>query len=191
MSQQKLDPAWATLEHVEICKTPHLQVDKETVATPSRPTGVDWYVVRRPRATVVAPRLRDGRYVLIRQERPAVQLLTWEFPAGQVDANGETVQQTALRELGEEAALICVGELVPLGHFYSSVGFTDEVCELFLATDCEPTTEAFKKDHHEAISEVLPVAATELTRMICDGEISDANTLSAYARLVAKGLLTP
>ncbi len=48
-----------------------------------------------------------------------------------------------------------------------------------------------ERDHHEAISEVLPVEPAELTRMIATGEISDANTLSAYARLLAKGLLTP
>ncbi len=164
-------------------------MDKETVATPSRPEGVEWYVVHRPRATVVAPRLRDGRFVLIRQERPAVRLLTWEFPAGQVDAGGETVHETARRELGEEAGLICRGELIPLGHFFSSVGFTDEVCELFLATDCESADDIFEMDHHEAISEVLPVTPAELTRMISEAEISDANTLSAYARLLAKGLL--
>jgi ADP-ribose pyrophosphatase len=191
MSPQALESAWTTLETLQICKTPHLQVAKETVATPSRPGGVEWYVVHRPRATVVAPRLVDGRFVLIRQERPAVRLLTWEFPAGQVDPGGESVQETARRELGEEAGLVCLGELMALGHFYSSVGFTTEVCELFLATDCESAAHSFDKDHHEAISEVMPVEPGELKRMIADGEISDANTLAAYARLLAKGLLTP
>jgi ADP-ribose pyrophosphatase len=191
MSPHALERNWTTLASLQICTTPHLQVDKETVATPSRPGGVDWYVVRRPQATVVAPRLRDGRFVLIRQERPAVRLITWEFPAGQVDPGGENVQETARRELGEEAGLVCPEALIALGHFYSSVGFTDEVCELFLATNCEFAAHSFEKDHHEAISEVMPVEPAKLSRMIADGEISDANTLSAYARLLAKGLLTP
>jgi ADP-ribose pyrophosphatase len=125
--------------------------------------------------------------VLIRQERPAVRLETWEFPAGQIDPNGESARETALRELAEEAGLVCSGELVTLGRFFSSVGFTDEVCELFLATDCEPAPHAPRADEHEVISEFLTVSPGRLLEMIADGTVFDANTLSACARLLALG----
>ena len=39
--------------------------------------------------------------------------------------------QGADPELGEEAGVTCRGELVSLGYFYSSAGFTDEQAHLF------------------------------------------------------------
>ena len=42
-------------------------------------------VARRHTAAVVAPQTIDGKFILIRQERIAVQRVLWEFPAGQVD----------------------------------------------------------------------------------------------------------
>jgi 8-oxo-dGTP pyrophosphatase MutT (NUDIX family) len=65
-------------------------------------------VARRHTASVVAPRTVTGKFILIRQERIAVQRVLWEFPAGQVDGevNEVSIYQTALRELGEEAGVV-------------------------------------------------------------------------------------
>jgi len=177
---------WKILSTETLCKTPHLQTDLHLIATPSRPEGVKWNVVHRSEAAVVIPRLSDGHYVLIRQERPAVQEVTLEFPAGQVDC-GDIIA-TAHRELHEEAGLECQGELVAVGSFFSSVGFTDERAHLFLAKDCAPASEPGTQDANEAISEVVHVSPSELEGMISDGTIQDANTLACYARLVARGL---
>lgn len=178
------EPAgWQILETRELCRTPHLYVNLHRIATPTRPEGVTWNVVHRSAAAVVAPRLRDGRYVLIRQERPAVQLTTLEFPAGQVDGGG--IEETAHRELHEEAGLVTEHPLVPLGHFFASVGFTDECSHLFLATDCEFSANRSEQDEHEAITEVVTMWPGELEEGIAAGRIHDANTLSAYARMKA------
>ena len=71
--------------------------------------------------------------------------------------------ETALRELGEEAGVSCSSELIPLGYFFSSVGFTDECCHLFLARDVIPRAEGFDHDEHEAIVEVREFSESELT----------------------------
>src|SRR5207248_2683408 len=49
-------------------------------------------------------RTRDGRIPIVRQFRPAVEALTWELPAGMVDA-GESASETCRRELYEETGL--------------------------------------------------------------------------------------
>lgn len=182
---------WETLSAVALCETPHLNVYSERIATPSRPGGVEWVVARRVRAAVVAPRLVDGRYVLIRQERPAVRRVVWEFPAGQCDREGEAASETALRELGEEAGLVCRGGLTPLGEFHPAIGFADEVCALFLAEECEFVEGLGQQDPQEAILDVRAVAPDALEALIAAGEIVDSNTLAAYARLQARGLFTP
>ena len=185
-------PGWQTLHAEVLCDTPYLRVHREQVATPTRPKGVAWMVVRRPTAAEVAPRTPDGKFLLVRQERIAVQRLLWEFPAGQVDGAVDEVaiRATALRELGEEAGVHCTGELISMGSFFSSPGFTDEWCHLFLATGVVPRPEGSDHDEHEAILEVAAFSVEELRAMIAGGEIIDANTLALYARMHAKGLIS-
>ncbi|CAN5486612.1 hypothetical protein BH09VER1_BH09VER1_50150 [soil metagenome] len=191
MSQSE-SQGWKVLASEEGYRSPYLQVMKEHVRTPSRPEGVHWTVARRASAAIVAPRTTDGKYVLIKQERVAVQQAMWEFPAGQVDGavSEETIRETALRELGEETGLECRGELIPLGYFFSPPGFTDERGYLFLATNVEPREGGASHDEHEAILEVGEFTIDELREMISTGEISDANTQVTYARLHARGLIS-
>ncbi len=184
---------WRT-EHSELlCDAKYLRVYREKIHTPTRPDKpVEWIAVRRPTAAVVAPRTPEGKYLLIRQERVVVQRTIWEFPAGQVDdknATEEAIRATALRELGEEMGMDCRGGLEPLGFFFTSPGFTDECCHLFLARDVVPRAEGSRHDEHEAILEVRAFSGEELERMVAEGEIIDSNTLTTYARLRARRLL--
>lgn len=181
---------WRVMKSETLCDTPYLRVYRETIATPTRPDGVEWLVVRRRNASVVAPRMPDGKYLLVRQERVAPRREFWEFPAGQVDEEESeaSIRETALRELGEEAGVECRGELVPLGKFYSSPGFTDECAWLFLATNVVPRAEGIAHDEHEAILAVEAFTPGRLREMIASGEIVDANTLALFARLQAGGL---
>lgn len=180
---------WRELGRETLVATPYLDVFRETVATPTRPAGVVWTVARRASAAVVAPRTPDGRYLLVRQERVPVRRELWEFPAGQVEgeATPEAIAATAHRELAEEAGARVAGELIPLGSYYSSVGFTDEQPHLFLATDVVPRAEGATPDAGEAIVECRAFTVAELRAAIASGEICDANTLALFARLVAAG----
>lgn len=182
---------WRQLGREVLTETPYLRVVRERVATPSRPEGVEWTVVHRSQAAVVAPRLADGRYLLVRQERIAVRRELWEFPAGQVDgeASAEAILATAHRELGEEAGCRAAGGMVPLGAFFPSAGFTDEQSHLFLALDVVPREEGAAPDEHEAIVDGRAFTPAELREMVAAGEICDANTLCLYARLAATGRL--
>lgn len=180
---------WRELARETFVDSPFLRVARETVATPARPGGVDWLVARRRQAIVVAPRTRDGAYLLVRQERVAVRETLWEFPAGQIEGvvTPATILETAHRELGEETGHRVAGELIELGFFLTSAGFTDERCHLFLATKVVPRVEGHAHDDGEVILECRAFPAEELRRMIAAGEIYDANTLAVFARLSARG----
>lgn len=184
---------WRT-EHSELlCDAKYVRLYRDRIFTPTRTTEpVEWIAARRPTAAVVAPRTPEGKYILIRQERVVVQRTIWEFPAGQVDdqtVNDDAIRATALRELGEETGMDCRGGLVPLGYFYTSAGFTDECCHLFLAKNVVPRSEGSRHDENEAILEVREFSVEELEEMIAKGEIIDSNTLTTYARLQARRLL--
>ncbi len=176
-----------------LADTPYLRVNVETVATPSRPEGVEWLVVRRKQAAVIAARTVAGEYLLVRQERVAARRAFWEFAAGQVDApavDAAAIRETAVRELGEETGyeIGAGGELVELGSYYSSPGFTDELCHLFLASGVVPRAAGMTLDANEGIVECRAFSRADLALMIADGEICDANTLCSVARLMLRGL---
>jgi ADP-ribose pyrophosphatase len=186
---------WATVSSELQYANPYVQVYLSKIRTPSRPEGAPWTVVHRKGATVIAPMTTDGRLLLIRQERIPVRATLWEFPAGQIDTAGEaddaTIRATALRELQEEAGyeLGPEGELIPMGLFFSSPGFTDEHGHLFLARGVAPSPRGSSHDAAEAIEECRAFTVAEVRRMIAENEIRDANTLSTFARMSVLGFI--
>lgn len=60
-----------------------------------------YYVVQTSDYVSVLPMTPDGKFVLVRQFRPAVDKMTLELPSGHIDA-GESAEQAARRELREE-----------------------------------------------------------------------------------------
>jgi ADP-ribose pyrophosphatase len=150
-------------------------------------------VVHRKPAVVIAPITADGQFVLIREERIPIRAAIWSMPAGQIDESlepdEEAVRQEALRELREETGyeLAGDGDLISLGHFFSSPGFTDEHCYFFLARPVAKHAGGPQHDGWETIVDCREFSADVLREMIADGEIRDSNTLSIWARLVARG----
>jgi ADP-ribose diphosphatase len=161
---------WETISSERHFANAHLEVVTDHVRTPSRSQPRTWTIVHRKAAVIVAPMTRDGRIVLIRQERIPIRRAIWEMPSGQIDntvAGGglsavalakaddpgrpETMEQVALRELREEAGyeLAKDGELVPLGHYFSSPGFTDERGYFFLARPVQPCKDGPARDEGE------------------------------------------
>ena len=187
---------WETLSEESHYHGTHVSVATCTVRTPSRPAGQRWTIAHRKAAVIVAPLTADGRLVLIRQERIPIRSTIWEVPAGQIDATQETDSATreavALRELREETGyeLAPGGELVPLGVFFSSPGFTDEHGYLFLAHAVQAGAAGHAHEESESILGCRAFDPREVREMIASGEICDANTLSICARLVARGLLS-
>lgn len=173
----------------------HLEVATEVVQTPSRPRPKAWTVVHRKAAVVIAPMSRDGKFLLVREERIPIRAAIWEMPAGQIDdaveTNEKAVEAAALRELREETghALAADGELIPLGYYFSSPGFTDEHGYFFLARPVEPCANPPSRDEAESILDCRAFTVEELRRMIAQNEIRDANTLSIWAKLTALGFL--
>ena len=186
-----MSDGWELLREEVLLETPHVRVTREMVRTPSCPDGREWTKVTRKVGVTIAPRLLDGAFVLIREERVAARRDFWQFPAGQVD--GETTERTieaaARRELSEEAGCEVTGRMEYLGKFFTSPGLTDEHAHQFLATEVRWDPEASRHDGEEQILEIKSFGAEELREMIARGVIEDANTLGLYARLAAGRLL--
>lgn len=179
---------WELLREDVLLDSPHIRVTRETVRTPSRPGGREWTKVTRKVGVTVAPRLPDGSFVMIREERVPARRDFWQFPAGQVEgeATEHAIAGAARRELSEEAGCTVTGALEYLGKFFTSPGFTDEHTHQFLATEVQWDPGAAVHDGEEQILEMKSFRVEELREMITHGVIEDANTLGLYARLAAR-----
>ncbi|MDB6172186.1 MAG: hydrolase [Chthoniobacteraceae bacterium] len=186
---------WKTVGDETSFANPYIEVHTVTVTSPMRPEPFTWTVAHRKGAVVIAPITSEGKFLLVRQERVPIRATIWEFPAGQIDQSTghdeAAIRATGLRELREESGyeLAPDGELISLGLFFPSCGFTDEHSHLVLARPVILSANGPEHDEHEAITEARAFTLAELRSMIASGEIRDANTLSAFARLVAMDLI--
>jgi 8-oxo-dGTP pyrophosphatase MutT (NUDIX family) len=136
-------------------------------------------IVRSPGAVAAVPLLFDAEgvasVVLVRQYRAPFDALVLEIPAGMRDVPDEPTETTAARELVEEVGLVA-GRLEHLTDIYPSVGMTDSVLYLYLATDLRPVARELHGPE-EAHSDVVHVSLDEAVQMVLRGEIRDSKTV--------------
>jgi len=168
------DPASPrVLQHRRVHTGKVLDLDVDEVLEPGGVRGLR-EVVRQRGSVATLPVLDDGRVVLVRQYRYAVDALVWELPAGRRDP-GETAEEGALRELEEEVGLRAAA-LEPLLTFWTTPGFCDEVMHLFRATGLTPVPprpEADEKIEHATFG------LDQAMGMVKRGEIREGKTLVA------------
>lgn len=116
----------------------------------------------------------DGRLVLVRQYRHAVQAYVWELPAGRLDPH-EAPEHGARRELEEEVGLRA-GRLEKLLEFWTTPGFCDEAMHLYRATELAPVPPRPEDDER---IEIRSASLDEARAMIACGELREAKTLVA------------
>lgn len=95
----------------------------------------EWAARRGDVQAAVILAIHDGAVILVEQERVPLGCRSLELPAGLVgdDADGETPETAAARELEEETGW-CAARVEALGAFASSPGMTSETFTLVRAT---------------------------------------------------------
>ncbi len=128
-------------------------------------------IVEHPGAVGIVAHDGETLY-LVRQPREAVgEEALLELPAGKLDEEGERPLDTAQRELAEEIGK-GARSWQHLTRFYTSPGFADEECHLFMATDLYD--ERADTDENERI-EIVEVPLGDLDNVIRD--CRDSKTL--------------
>ncbi|HEX3932599.1 MAG TPA: NUDIX hydrolase [Nocardioides sp.] len=145
-------------------------------------------VLEHPGAVIVlAVDDRQRAYCLWQYRHPARRRLV-ELPAGLLDATGEAPEETARRELREEAGLEA-RHWTHLGSTWSSPGISSEVTHLFLARGLREITAAFERRHEEADMSGDWVPVDELRAAVLAGEVADGLLVQTLLLADAKGLL--
>jgi ADP-ribose diphosphatase len=128
-------------------------------------------IVEHPGAVGVVAHDGETLYLVRQPREPVGEDALLELPAGKLDEEGEAPLDTAQRELAEE-----IGKGARtwqhLTSFYTSPGFTDEECHLFMATNLyDEQAEA----HENERIEIVEVPLSELDSVIRD--CRDSKTL--------------
>ena len=120
---------------------------------------------------------KDNRIVLVKQYRKAIEKVSYEIPAGKLEAGeAQHEQEAAARELEEETGYS--GQLTKIYDFYTATGFCNEKIRLYLGTDLQKVPNPRPQDDDEVL-EILELTYAECMDLVASGAIEDAKTIIA------------
>ncbi|MCU6747608.1 MULTISPECIES: NUDIX hydrolase [Lachnospiraceae] len=151
-----------------------LEFYQDTMEIDGTHTAV-WDFINHKGAAAVVPVTKDGKILMVRQYRNALERYTLEIPAGALDSTEEPGIFCASRELEEETGYKSE-HLTWLLTIRTTVAFCNEKIEVYVAEDLMPSRQ--KLDEDEFI-EIKAYTMEELKEKIFTGEIEDAKTISA------------
>ena len=132
-----------------------------------------WDYIHHDGAAAVLPVTSEGKILMVRQYRNALNRYTLEIPAGKLDAPDEPKIECAYRELEEETGFR-TEKLEYLMSINTTVAFCDEAIDIFVAHNLIPSHQHLDED--EFIN-VEAYSVEELKQMIYDCRIQDAKTI--------------
>lgn len=140
------------------------------------------YIAHRKGAAAVLPVTNDGKILMVRQYRNALNRETLEIPAGARDSVDEPTSVCAARELEEETGYKA-GNMEILITVATTVAFCNEVIDIYLATDLTKTCQHLDEDE---FVEVESYTIEELKDMVFARKIQDSKTVAAIMAYYAK-----
>jgi ADP-ribose pyrophosphatase len=178
--------AWLVRDSAVLARGHIVTVRTDAVELPDGEV-VSREVVEHPGAVAVLALDDEDRVLMIRQYRHPIGAMLWEIPAGLRDVAGETLVETARRELLEETGYRAATWHV-LADFATSPGITTERLRVFLARNLAvvPLSEReYVPEHEEAYLTTAWVPLADAVRGIQAGELHNGvaivGILSAYA----------
>ena len=127
-------------------------------------------------AAAVIPVMEDGRILMVRQYRNAIDAYTLEIPAGGRNSVDEPTHECAYRELEEETGYRADKEDVTFFFtLYTTVAFCNEKIDIYLAKNLKRTAQHLDDDEY---INVEAYTVEELKEMIFAGKIVDAKTIA-------------
>jgi ADP-ribose pyrophosphatase len=134
-----------------------------------------WDIIEHKGAAAIVPVDEDGKIILVRQYRGAIDDLLLEIPAGGRDSVEEDFLTCAARELEEEIGYRS-NEIHHLLDYHSAAAYTSEKIGIYYTEKLIPSKQHL--DENELI-QIERYTVDEIVEMIFDGEITDGKTIAA------------
>jgi 8-oxo-dGDP phosphatase len=161
----------------EVYRNNWLTLREDDIRRPDGSAGI-YSVIDKPTYALVIP--RDGdRFHLVEQFRYPLGVRRWEFPQGTAPGQQDLDPiELANRELREETGLRA-DSMELLGTLDVAPGMSSQRGRVFLATGI--TEGEHDREHEEQDMHSDWFTRAQLERMIRDGDITDAQTIAAWA----------
>ena len=135
----------------------------------------DYDFIGHKGAAAVMPVTNEGKIVMVRQYRNALDRFTIEIPAGGLNGKDEPGIMCAARELEEETGYKS-DDLELLIAVNTTIAFCNEKIEIYVARNLQKSQQHL--DEGEFV-EVEEYTIEELVEKVYNAEIQDAKTVSA------------
>ncbi|MBQ9699833.1 MAG: NUDIX hydrolase [Lachnospiraceae bacterium] len=141
------------------------------------PDGIiqDYDFIGHKGAAAVMPVADDGRILMVRQYRNALDRFTLEIPAGGLNGKDEPGIICAARELEEETGYRS-DDLEHLISVNTTIAFCNEKIDIYVARNLKPAKQHL--DEGEFV-EVEAYTVEQLVDMVYEGNIMDAKTVAS------------
>ncbi len=159
-----------------------IELYKDTVEVNG--TIAEWDYIHHDGAAAVVAVNDDGKLVMVRQYRNALDRATLELPAGKLDAPDEPTLECAKRELEEETGYYSE-DFEYLLTVNTTIAFCDEKIDIYLARNLK------KSKQHLDAEESIDVEFWEvedLKQLIYEGKMTDGKTVAAIMTYAQKYL---
>ncbi|MEU6642042.1 NUDIX hydrolase [Saccharomonospora sp. NPDC046836] len=164
----------------EVYRNDWMTVREDAIRRPDGSAGI-YGVVDKPHYALVIP-LDGDRLTLVEQFRYPLGMRRWEFPQGTAPGQARLdPRELARRELREETGLVA-GSLVELGVLDVAAGMSSQRGTAYLATELRAGVP--DREHEEQDMRTGWFTRGEFDKMVRSGEITDAQSLAAYALLL-------
>lgn len=151
-----------------------LKMYSDTIEVPNG-NVVNWDFIGHNGAAAVVPVKDDGKIVMVRQFRNALDRETLEIPAGGLNEKSEQTIHAAARELEEETGYKSE-KLELLVSISTAVAFCDEKIDIYVARELQPSHQHLDEDEYIDVEEYT---VEEFENMIYSGVVTDSKTVAA------------
>lgn len=161
------------LKRIPVHKGHIIDVYTDIIKLPSGKEA-EWDYIHHKGAAAIVPVDEDGKIIMVRQYRNAIEKYSLEIPAGGLNP-GEDMKACAARELEEETGYSS-SNIEHLFDLYTTVAFCNEKIGIFYTKELTKTKQNLDEDEFVSIERYT---LDQLVQFIFDGVIDDAKTISA------------
>ena len=147
---------------------------KDDIVTPDG-NNVKWDYLEHKGAAAVIPIMDDGRILMVRQWRNAIDKFALEIPAGGKDGKDEPTIECASRELEEETGYKS-NNIQFLQTIVPAIAYSGEKIDVYVAFDLQKSKQNLDPDEDISL-EIYTVE--ELIEKIISNEINDSKTVAS------------
>lgn len=155
-----------------------IDINRDTMELPDGRKEYFDFIYHKGAAAVV-PVKDNGKILMVKQYRNAIDDYTLEIPAGGKNGVDEPTLDCAHRELEEETGYYTdKSNLELLVSLYTTVAFCNEKIDIYLAKNLTKTQQHLDDDEY---IDVYEYSVDELMELIYTGKIVDAKTIAAIS----------